>query len=263
MQAKERAGQERAVGAQGFAAGRFSLELYRRFLYLRMEQDTFLQTFKSYATKAEDAVYRRIVAGPSVSAVNGLRAIADAGGLQGDLNGVDGAAWFRTATARIDLMRAVEIAFAERTLLSAAKNSEAAKIGFWILLGAAGGVTVLVSAIAMITVRSLARPLLTLTVAMTALAGGDTTVDVPASDRADQVGAMARAWPCCVTTGCSPTGYRRENVRSKRCGSVATPKWKPTLSLSAWRLLTHCTGWTLLAMPCSAPPVDSQAQPLK
>ncbi len=193
MQAKERAGQERAVGAQGFAAGRFSPELYRRFLYLRMEQDTFLQTFKSYATKAEDAVYRRIITGPSVSAVYGLRAVADAGGLQGDLNGVDGVAWFRTATARIDLMRAVEIAFAERMLLSAAKNSEAAKTGFWVLLSAAVGMTVLVSAIAMITVRSLARPLLTLTVAMTALAGGDTTVDVPASDRADQVGAMARA----------------------------------------------------------------------
>ncbi len=50
MQAKERAGQERAVGAQGFAAGRFAPELYRRFLCLRMEQDTFLQMFDLYAT---------------------------------------------------------------------------------------------------------------------------------------------------------------------------------------------------------------------
>lgn len=193
MQSKERAGQERAAGAQGFATGRFPPELDQQFRYLRMEQNTFLQTFQSYANGAEQDSYRRIVAGPAIAEVMRLRAVADAGGLRGDLGGVDGPTWFKAATVRVDMLRAVEVALAGQTQRTAVEHRRSAQVEFAVLLGAVGGITVLVGAIAFATVRSLADPLRAMTVAMTALAGGDTAVRVAGGDRGDEIGAMSRA----------------------------------------------------------------------
>lgn len=193
MQAKERAGQERALGAQGFAAGHFAPELYQRFLYLRMEQDTFLQMFGSYATGEEQALFRRDVSGPALAAVDRLRALADSGTTPGDPIGVDESALFTAATARIDLMRAVEVALAEQIQATAAASQRTAELGLWLLLGGIGGVTVLVGASASALLRSLTWPLRRLVGAMTKLAKGDTAIEIPAGDRADEIGAMARA----------------------------------------------------------------------
>jgi methyl-accepting chemotaxis protein len=193
MEMKERAGRERAIGAQGFTIGRFSPNLYRRFAHLRMEQDTFLQTFRAYATDAERELFRHTVFGPTLAALDMLRSVADDGGLSGALDGVSASGWFEVASARIDLLRAVEAGLANRQQALAAANRRAAQLGFWLLLGAVGCVTVLVGAIAAATVRSLAVPLRRLTVTMAALASGETAMPIPAEDRTDEVGAMARA----------------------------------------------------------------------
>jgi hypothetical protein len=52
MKGKERAGQERAAGAQAFAAGRFSEELLRRVVFLASVRDTIFATFEAFASES-------------------------------------------------------------------------------------------------------------------------------------------------------------------------------------------------------------------
>jgi hypothetical protein len=76
MQAKERAGQQRAMGAAGFAGGAFDMVQYRRFVELGAEQDTYLRLFRAYATPEEQEFLARTVAGDSVSRVERMRKVA-------------------------------------------------------------------------------------------------------------------------------------------------------------------------------------------
>ncbi len=53
LQGKERAGQERATGAAEFAAGKFSLPFYVRYVQLQAEQDAYFRQFQVYGTPAQ------------------------------------------------------------------------------------------------------------------------------------------------------------------------------------------------------------------
>jgi len=133
------------------------------------------------------------VSGPALAAVDRLRTVADNAGVQGELVGVDASAWFSVATSRIDLMRAAEMTLARRIQTAGEANQRSAELGFWLLLGVIAGTATLAGAVAVAMLRSLTWPLRRLVAAMMQLAEGDTTSDIPASDRADEIGAMARA----------------------------------------------------------------------
>jgi methyl-accepting chemotaxis protein len=60
-------------------------------------------------------------------------------------------------------------------------------------LGLSAGATIIGIGIAVLTTRTVTRPVKVMTVAMTKLAAGDRTVEVPAQDNTDEIGAMARA----------------------------------------------------------------------
>ncbi len=70
------------------------------------------------------------------------------------------------------------------------RSSENLMVLLWILLAA--GLTVSVG-IALLVAGSITRPVGAMTAVMTKLAGGDTSVDVPHTDRTDEVGTMAMA----------------------------------------------------------------------
>jgi hypothetical protein len=76
MQAKERAGQERATGAPGFAAGAFEAVQHRRFIGVVSDQETYFKLFQSYATKAELDFLSRTVTGEPVREVEKMRKVA-------------------------------------------------------------------------------------------------------------------------------------------------------------------------------------------
>ncbi|MDP6343142.1 MAG: nitrate- and nitrite sensing domain-containing protein, partial [Alphaproteobacteria bacterium] len=64
LQAKERAGQERAMGAGGFGAGKFAPGIFQRFVQLIALQDAFFTIFDRYATPAQRDFLARTVVGP-------------------------------------------------------------------------------------------------------------------------------------------------------------------------------------------------------
>ncbi|ERK17955.1 MAG: nitrate- and nitrite sensing domain-containing protein [Pantoea sp.] len=103
MQGKELAGQERATGSAGFAAGQFTPEQRQRVQALIEAQEQSFATFSQFADAQNLQRWRRM--SDAGSEVERLRRIACTGAHCGD-NGV--LQWFSLLTARLDNMKQVE-----------------------------------------------------------------------------------------------------------------------------------------------------------
>jgi methyl-accepting chemotaxis protein len=193
MQAKERAGQERATGAPGFAVGKFDKEQYRLFVGVVADQSTYFRLFGSYASADEQAFSSRTVSGEPVSEVERMRKIALETSAGEALGGIEGAYWFKMTTARIDLMKKVEDHLADnlRSLADHVRNT--AETGFWLALGIALALIAMTCLLGFVMVRGISGPLTAMTVAMKRLSGGDKAVELPGIGRADEIGDMADA----------------------------------------------------------------------
>ncbi len=193
MQAKERAGQERALGAGGFAAGHLEFEPLRRFLTVGAEQATYLRVFASLADDEQKAFAAATVTGPVVTEVDRLRAIAIDSYASGSVQGVAAAGWFKAATARIDLFRLVEEKLGEDLRRQADRLRDGAAVAFYAVLLVAGTLMTVALALAVALIRGITGSLGTLSGAMNALADGELDTLVPFIDRSNEVGQMARA----------------------------------------------------------------------
>jgi HAMP domain-containing protein len=193
MQAKERAGQERATGAPGFAAGSFDPVQQRRLIGVVSDQETYFRLFRSYSTRAEQDFLARTVTGEPVTEVERMRKIALETPAGQPLGNADGAYWFRMTTARIDMMKKVEDYLAGNLVALAAGVRGAAEAAFWLSLAMAIGLIALTGILGFFIVRSITRPIEGMTAAMARLASGDATADIPGVGRGDEIGAMASA----------------------------------------------------------------------
>jgi methyl-accepting chemotaxis protein len=193
MTAKERAGQERATGAVGFAAGQFTAAQHRTYLMVLADQRAFFDAFESYATPEQRRFGQATVAGTVVDEVERMRKAAIEAGPGAPLGTITGKAWFDATTARINLMKTVEDQLAG-DLGSLAGSVGAAAWRRLVLVGsAAGGALVFAVLLAYGLARGILRPVGGMTQAMRRLAAGEFTVEIPARDRKDELGQMAAA----------------------------------------------------------------------
>ena len=126
LQAKERAGLERAMGSTGFSAGGFAPSIYRRFVQLIAMQEAFLGIFRSYATGEQKAFYDNTVVGEAVEEVDRMRKIAIETIATGNTGGIEGGYWFDAMTRKIDLLKEVEDRIAgDLQALAGTRRSEA------------------------------------------------------------------------------------------------------------------------------------------
>jgi methyl-accepting chemotaxis protein len=193
MQGKERAGQERATGGVGVAAGKFELNAYGRILSLAAAQEAFFDTFASNATESQRAFFAKALAGSVTEDVAKMRGTILAGGMTGQMQGLDGKAWFDATTRRIDALKSVEdqVSADLRSLTAStyeAANSQLLMLAAFVAL--ALGISL---ASVVVIARSITRPIAALNGAMVALAEGKLETEVPGGDRRDEVGHMARA----------------------------------------------------------------------
>jgi hypothetical protein len=107
MQGKEFAGQERAAGAAGFAAGRFDAAQQYRLQYLVEAQQRCFDVFAEFADADAAAAWRAAATAPDLAAFERLRRLAAAGG-DGGLPADGAPRWFELASRRIDAMKALE-----------------------------------------------------------------------------------------------------------------------------------------------------------
>ncbi len=191
--AKESAGQERAAGAAGFAAGRFTRLQYETWTSAIAAQNSQFATFEAFAPP--EMRDRTIAArqGSIENAVLQARAIAIAVGPDNPITGMTGPGWFRAATARIDRLYEVERAIAveiEQTMKDAATGARV-----WLLSVATAIVLLTIGAFlaGWRLVRGVTRPLADLRQCLLRLAAGEHGLEVPWSARGDEIGAISRA----------------------------------------------------------------------
>ena len=191
--AKETAGQERAAGAAGFGAGRFSSAQYNAWVAATGAQNSLFLTFEATAPASMRDRGKAARQGPEEEAVLKSRDVAFAAGPGNPVTGVTGTAWVRETTARIDRLHEAELEFTAeigRTMTDVAAAAHAR-------LTATAATALFMSAIALLTgwhlVRGVTRPLADLRQCLLRLAAGEHGLEVPWSARGDEIGAISRA----------------------------------------------------------------------
>jgi hemerythrin-like metal-binding protein len=193
LQGKERAGIERAMGAAGFSAGQFKPAIFKKFIELIAQQNTFLSRFAIFASAEQRAFYKDTVKGAAVDEVNRMRKAAITSPQTGHTGGVEGPAWFDTITKKINLLKTAEDRIANDLVQLADKLHAGALNQLYIMIGVAVVLLAAALALTILIVGSITRPLKKMTGVMTVLADGDTSAAIEGTERGDEIGAMAQA----------------------------------------------------------------------
>ena len=192
LNAKERAGIERAQLSAVFGTDQFAPGQYALVVSLVAAQESFLGLFEDIAHPEVLEAFAQRQADPIVAETARLEQIAIENGDRGF--GVDSAVWFDTITARINLLKEVEDFQAERILAQSADivaqgRAELARsllltfglLAFTLFLGTA-------------TIIGLARRLREIASAATRIASGELKVDPVMVSTNDDVGQLADAF---------------------------------------------------------------------
>ncbi|MEA2090867.1 MAG: nitrate- and nitrite sensing domain-containing protein [Campylobacterota bacterium] len=106
LYSKERAGIERAVMTGTFAKNSYPPGFYAKFIKLMSEQDVYMSRFMFLASGENAAFYKNTLVGNAVDEVNRMREIA-VSHMNGEF-GVDASYWFKTITAKINILKKIE-----------------------------------------------------------------------------------------------------------------------------------------------------------
>jgi len=142
LQAKERAGIERAVMSNTFARDSFADGMFRKFSTLVTEQVVYMAVFQSLATENAKDFYQQKMQGPSVNEVERMRSIAFTK-TNGNF-GVDPVFWFKTATSKINLLKETDDYLAA-SLLEATSEMEAQAVRLFYVFSVTGLVVILLA----------------------------------------------------------------------------------------------------------------------
>ncbi|MEM9253631.1 MAG: methyl-accepting chemotaxis protein [Planctomycetota bacterium] len=199
LKSKERAGIERAVLANTFAADRFGPGMYPKFISLVTAQDRYLDVFRNLATQDAIERYEQAAAHPSFAEVEAYRRVASEHAAEGGF-GTDAGAWFGTITAKINELKGVDDALGE-TLKAAARDTAAsARWLMFKIIATVLAVLAIVGAGAWWTFRSIHRPLSRLVASISEIERtSDLTIAI--DDKAkDELGQLACAFNGLITT---------------------------------------------------------------
>ncbi|WP_316862932.1 methyl-accepting chemotaxis protein [uncultured Cohaesibacter sp.] len=193
LQAKERAGIERAMGATGFGAGKFEEPIYRNFVGLEAMQRSFIATFQRFGHPLAIADWKALLEGEEQAVVNQMRSVANKAPFGGEVSSISGPAWFAASTERIDRMKGIEDKIAAGILSESEAFALEAEEQFWIICGFLSVITIAVIGLSYLVARSITKPLYGLVKNMTRLAENNIDVEIDGLDRHDEIGHMARA----------------------------------------------------------------------
>lgn len=191
LQGKERAGIERAMGANGFGGGKFAPPIYKRFVRLGAEQEAYFSRARLNATPQTIAVMDEVFSRPIMSVVQELREKGYQNAFGGEVADVSGVEWFKQSTVRINALKDLEDAISASLVRSALDKASTAEAQFY--LSAALALIVLITGIVLsvVMVRSITLPIHALVSEAERLAKGDTSVEFAAANRKDEIDKIA------------------------------------------------------------------------
>ncbi len=155
---KERAGIERAVLANTFAADKFGEGMYKKLVQLITEQETYLHSFSQLASDDQLKLYTATMSAPCVDEVERMRGVAFANAQTGQF-GIEPTQWFGTITKKINLLKKYEDSLSEdliahaNTLQAQASSSLTKSIVTTLIL------ILLVSILAFYTIKGITEPI--------------------------------------------------------------------------------------------------------
>ena len=193
LQGKERAGIERAMGGGGFGAGKFAPGVYRKFVSLIAQQQTYLGVFGINGSAAQMAFHKSTVVGADVNEVNRMRKIALNSAFTNDIKGITGPYWFGTITKKINLLKKVEDHITGDLGALVGSIESGAQTSFITFLVITLALLALTAVFVYFIVRGITTPLCAMTDVMGELAGGNKTVEIEGTGRGDEIGDMAGA----------------------------------------------------------------------
>lgn len=123
---KERAGIERAVLSNTFAADKFANGMYEKFIKLITEQESYLNSFTLMARPDFISFYNQTVQGDPIDKVMEMRSSAFKYHTDGGF-GIDSQYWFKTITSKINLLKQVENNFSDSILSLMMKKHTSAR----------------------------------------------------------------------------------------------------------------------------------------
>ncbi|GAB4350091.1 MAG: methyl-accepting chemotaxis protein [Gammaproteobacteria bacterium] len=193
LQAKERAGIERAMLSNAFGADRFLPGVYERFLSLLAAQTAFLKNFDALALPEQKRFFTEKVRGRFVDEVERMRRLAMAKSATGGF-ATDPTHWFAMKTGHIDLLKEVEARLADDLTRLAGELENAARRSLVSTLAVAVAVLAVTLVLAAILLRSVAGQLMGLNRTMMRIADeSDLTLRVPV-ESGDEVGSTAASF---------------------------------------------------------------------
>ncbi|PZN95321.1 MAG: hypothetical protein DCF30_19110, partial [Hyphomicrobiales bacterium] len=193
LEGKERAGQERAIGAVSFASGRFEPKVFQGFVSLFTLQNALFDDFRLIAAPELGQALDAVLTSGESREVERMREVGQTGPFGGDISSVSGPAWFAATTARIDLLKTVEDKASRHMALTASAAADAAARALY--ADAAIGLLALFGSLiaAFFIARGITRPLASISGTMLVLARGETVPTIEGAGRKDEIGAMASA----------------------------------------------------------------------
>ena len=192
LEAKERAGLERAMGAGSYVAGAFKDSVFHRFLSLIAEQKAFMATFNAYASDKTKSMYDATVRGTDVNRVNELRAYAIKSPTDLSGSGASGTTeWFSVITGKINLLKKVEDSIAVKLGDVSSSYATSSARTFWVLLSVVITLIIIIAGLAIKIAQSIVNPLAKIKTSMTDLSAGNLDNDVPHTDYDSEIGEMA------------------------------------------------------------------------
>ena len=216
MEAKENAGLERATGNALISGGTVDPGRYRSFVESAAREADRLAEFAAMARGLRDPLVRRVEEAPMRSTLDAMRKVLSDSLDTGTFAGLSAADWWKTTTAWIDTLKAIEDDLGAGIARDGAGAKATAESRF--ALYAAGGSTVLVLAalFGLSAVRSIVRPMHRAAAVIDAINAGDTSVEAPAALPArSEIGRVSNALRAFIDVLDRQRAFERERLEQE------------------------------------------------
>ena len=189
---KERAGRERAVLSRAFATDTCSPAAFNQFSACVIEQETYLKVFLSIASDEQREFYRGKMSGQAVNEAERMRLIAFEKGTGGNF-GVDSENWFKTATAKINLLKEVEDKLSNDLYSKALALKKEARSAAVIYIAIASAAVTIAIFFACFIAGGIIKPIVSTVAVMDKLCKGDLSAHFDDRKRRDEIGQLFEA----------------------------------------------------------------------
>lgn len=192
LEAKERAGIERAVGASSIASGGFTPEGMQKFMSLISKAETFTDMFLAIAPPAQVSAYDELNRSAPVRTIDRMRQDILKVGPSVEITAFSGPEFFAAQTARINLLRAFEQALSSDLIeLVEQIRTDATAQKYTVVTIAAVSLMIVFTAVTMF-ITSTKSGFNGVVQAAQKMASGDMETPIPAASR-NEIGDVATA----------------------------------------------------------------------